>query len=110
MNEILEFLKQYNLTLEDCEETWVELVKNFEAVEQTLEEEERASKIKSLIEKFDEYHIVEEVKPAKKVKKPKKKVVEPIDININASHDRAMKKRDIRKKRTSLLDVKEIIS
>lgn len=61
MNEINKFLNDLGLSLEDCNEDWVENVKNFQSIENTLTDEEKAKKRQQLLNTFYDYHeIVEE--------------------------------------------------
>jgi hypothetical protein len=97
MDEILKFLDQYGLTMEDCNEDWVEKVKNFQAIESTLTDEEKASKSQHLIKIFEDYHEIQEPEP------------EPIEvdetfINFDVNKENAKKKHEARKKRGGLFN------
>jgi hypothetical protein len=78
MNTINELLTHYELKLTDCEESWVEQVREFEKVKSAMPSNVAEKREKEIVDCFFDYHVIEaDQAETVKTKKSETKVKTP---------------------------------
>jgi hypothetical protein len=73
MNTIKELLSHYDLSLDQCNDEWREMVENFQRVQSALPANIAQAKEKAIVDEFEKYHeVTNEETPSPPAQKEKK--------------------------------------